>query len=1123
MPTTDESSRVNFEHAGQYLDQVYGQPDRQPEDFVVAILQDLHHGSLSESFASRPEMFFNEEPVSADNRYGQMLRSLEWFEEEAVSLRFVFGEGLTGTVSQLDVEFDLVWLNVELRGRDRIRVAPAAMRGLRSEMVTTFYDDRGGIVDRGTLEERCVLMVTIDGPGYDAPELTVLGPSKRKSGSGSEEESYAVNAIHLPFDDRADARTPADQFTDWLNNRLSALAKPGEEWKEAFEYSAETLSEARNQFRRKLKKELRETMELFEETCGEANDDELHLLRQAASLLAYRTMFLQVVERRGRLYQGSVTPARLGDHQVSRSLIDELAYRGEDVEEETVPGAVLARLDHTVRAIRGDIADASIAITGASIFENRPENFDPAVGPWLDMLEELVDEGSDAALLSRWDERIRKLGSVMLGHLDDEYREEVNLIGQGAHRHRHRVLGNIYEQILKMTPKRDNGGLKLVVSENGDDDQSKLGAHYTPIDLVQEVVRPTLGQLFRQYWEEAGGDTGAYKRRLNQMTVVDPAMGSGHFLTVAALEIAREIAWLQFFDKPRFEVLEDWEEPLLHENSIGSDPEPEEDSEGSTAEEETDGQEEGAEAAVKEDRFQKEDEHDEFVQVVQEVIPGVIQRSIYGVDKNPLATELGKLSLWLFEVGETDGDGSRDEYPELTYLDANIRCGDSVVGVFLDDVEDTVDGALRSGSFDGYQQTIMGMGNRRESVQEKLSRTKQYREALNREELSPDTLGQDLREELDLEGVGSEYVLRERIDEALREHLSNLSWLFDLTLAVRYLGYTSGSGASKAADLYRVLFGEDPPGNSTSDTKPPVESAFQTLFEDPDGEEGLEYRRNLAEWIDGQSDLNAFHWELEFPTVFCQGGFDAVVSNPPFSGDKNLRSRLGSKMLVDLLADYFIPQKNKSDYSGFFFWRYDQIVSDFGVVGSLASNSLAQASNRVYVTKPLTYGSESSFHVIRAVPNRPWPGEADVNFAALYLSRSTEEKAWITQPSHKEENSIRSKPVKKISSYLDEYPDFDTSKLISPRGMHFTFTGVFLRGNFSINRERGGSISDAVKNIPKEERDALGAYINAEDIQRQPTPNPSDIVIDFYEPLKAAGLDDSESDKQIEWLKENYR
>jgi hypothetical protein len=689
------------------------------------------------------------------------------------------------------------------------------------------------------------------------------------------------------------------------------------------------------------------------------------------------------------------------------------------------------------------------------------------------------------------------------------------------------VLGNIYEQILKMTPKRENGGLKLVVSENGDDDQSKLGAHYTPIDLVQEVVRPTLGQLFRQYWEEAGGDTGAYKQRLRQMTIVDPAMGSGHFLTVAALEIAREIAWLQFFDKPRFEVLEDWDEPLLHENSIGSDPQAEENSEGSTAEEETDGQEERREATVKEDRFEKEDDHDEFVQVVQEVIPGVIQRSIYGVDKNPLATELGKLSLWLFEVGETDGDGSRDEYPELTYLDANIRCGDSVVGVFLNDVEDTVDSALRSSnSFDNRGKAMKDMFAQSESVQEKLSRTKQYREALNREELSPDTLGQNLREELDLEGVGSEYVLRERIDEALREHLSNLSWLFDLTLAVRYLGYTSGSGSSKAADLYRVLYGEDPPGESTSDTKPPVESAFQTLFEDPDGEEGLEYRRNLVDWIEGQSDLNAFHWELEFPSVFHHGGFDAVVSNPPFIGDRDLRKRLGSKDLVELLASYFIPQEKKSDYSGFFFWRYDQIVSNSGTVGSLASNTLAQASNRDYVTEPLTAGVHPHFNIFRAIPNRSWPGEASVHFSGIYLSRRDIDRPAVIEPDHSL-NPPKPRPGKlergqRISSYLDKYPEFSLRELPASAGESFVFTGMYLRGNFSIHRKPNETAFEAVENVPEEERDALAAYLNPDDVQRHPRPTPSDIVIDFFEPLKHAGLAKADPGKQRQWLEANY-
>jgi hypothetical protein len=1039
--------------------------------------------------------------------------------------------------SKLDVEFDLVWLDVNLRTEDTIRVAPASMRGLRSEMVTTLYD-QNPTVDRGTIEERCVLMVTVDGPGYDVPDLTVIGPSKRAGGKDSEEESYAVNVVDLLLNKRADEHTPSDQYQEWLIDRIGALAEPGDEWKKAFNYSAETLSEARNRFRRKLRRELRKTMELFEETCGQANDDELSLLRQAASLLAYRTMFLRVLERRGRLYRSSVNPAPLGDQEVSRSLNDELAYRGDEVEEETIPGALLARLVHTVRAIRGDVEDKSVAITGASIFENRPANFDPKVGPWLDILEELVDEEADTSLLARWDEQIRKLGAIMLGHLDDEYREEVNLIGSGAHRHRHRVLGNIYEQILKMTPVRENGDLKLEIPDNGDDDQTNLGAHYTPIDLVQEVVRPTLGQLFRQYWEESESPR-QYRRRVEQMTVVDPAMGSAHFLTVAALEIARELAWLDFFDRPRFEVLEDWDEPLLHENPIGADSETEDDSSEKGSE---DGVEEGqAEdgrdaARVNEDRFYREEEHGEYVRDVRDELSGVIQRSIYGVDVNPLAAELGKLSLWLFEVGETDSDGSREEYPELTYLDANIRCGDSVVGVFLDDVEETVEDALRSGSFDGHQQTIMAMGNRSETIQEKLSRTRQYRRALSAapkdfEDLDPGGLDPGLREELDLEGVRSGYELREQIDAALREHLSDLSWLFDLTLAVRYLGYTSGSGTAKATKLYRALHGEDPPGDSTSDIKPPIESAFQTLFESPDGEEALKYRRNLTDWLAEQDDLNAFHWEIEFPSVFERGGFEAVVTNPPFSGDKNLRKRLGDAALVDYLADYFIPQGNKSEYAGFFYWRYDQIANDASAVGTLGPNSIAQASNREYVMKPLTGtspedGVSGQFFIVRAVPNRDWPGEAKVHFAAIHFAREK-----VTSPSIVRKDFSSPGPTDRpseithnsgISSYLDEYPDFNLDELISPESGPKAYNGMYVRGNFFIHRQPEQSAFEAIQDVPADERDALAAYLNTRAVQQRPRPTPSDVIIDFYEPLRHAGLGEANSEIQLKWLESNY-
>jgi hypothetical protein len=56
----------------------------------------------------------------------------------------------------------------------------------------------------------------------------------------------------------------------------------------------------------------------------------------------------------------------------------------------------------------------------------------------------------------------------------------------------------------------------------------------------------------------------------------------------------------------------------------------------------------------------------------------VVERCIYGVDKNPMAVELAKVSLWL-------ATASADR--PLSFLDAKLRCGDSLVGAFLDDLD----------------------------------------------------------------------------------------------------------------------------------------------------------------------------------------------------------------------------------------------------------------------------------------------------------------------------------------------------------------------------------------------------------------------------------------------------
>ena len=50
----------------------------------------------------------------------------------------------------------------------------------------------------------------------------------------------------------------------------------------------------------------------------------------------------------------------------------------------------------------------------------------------------------------------------------------------------------------------------------------------------------------------------------------------------------------------------------------------------------------------------------------------VAQRCLYGVDRNPMAVDLAKLSLWLATLAR--------EHP-FTFLDHNLRCGDSLVGL----------------------------------------------------------------------------------------------------------------------------------------------------------------------------------------------------------------------------------------------------------------------------------------------------------------------------------------------------------------------------------------------------------------------------------------------------------
>ena len=148
------------------------------------------------------------------------------------------------------------------------------------------------------------------------------------------------------------------------------------------------------------------------------------------------------------------------------------------------------------------------------------------------------------------------------------------------------------------------------------DERRRSGSHYTPRELTEPIVRKALEPVLEGLGE--GGEGGVPKpAELLDLKICDPAMGSGAFL----VEVCRQLA-----DK----LVESWK---VHGGRPEVPP--------------------GEDELVFAGRM-------------------VAQKCLYGVDRNPMAVDLAKMSLWLATL-------ARDE--ALTFVDHALRDGDSLVGL----------------------------------------------------------------------------------------------------------------------------------------------------------------------------------------------------------------------------------------------------------------------------------------------------------------------------------------------------------------------------------------------------------------------------------------------------------
>jgi hypothetical protein len=306
----------------------------------------------------------------------------------------------------------------------------------------------------------------------------------------------------------------------------------------------------------------------------------------------------------------------------------------------------------------------------------------------------------------------------------------------------------------------------------------------------------------------------------------------------------------------------------------------------------------------------------------------IAQRCLYGVDKNPLAAEMAKLSLWLLTL-------AKDK--PFTFLDHAIRSGDSLVG--LNSVEQLIRFSL---SGDGLDMPIL-----QEQIKRRLDATLLMRRQIAQR---PDTTAQDVQQKA--------LMLRNAEEQSRR-----LIYAANLLLAA---SWGQMNEEDRALALKKALA--------------EVEYRFKELPVE-------QLDRESAKRLEDVGCPSPFHWSLEFPEVFVdRGGFDAIVGNPPFVGGRRIRSTLGGPYLQYLTESLFPGSSGNADLCAFFFRRGHRLVRESGSFGLLATNTIAQGDTRSTGLEQL---QRSGCSIIRAVPSRPWPGTANLEVAHVWVRNGT--------------------------------------------------------------------------------------------------------------------------------------
>ena len=237
----------------------------------------------------------------------------------------------------------------------------------------------------------------------------------------------------------------------------------------------------------------------------------------------------------------------------------------------------------------------------------------------------------------------------------------------------------------------------------------------------------------------------------------------------------------------------------------------------------------------------------------QECLRDVVARCIYAVDKNPMAVELCKVALWIEAI---------DPGKPLSFLDAHIQCGDSLVGVFDPKV-------LEDGIPDEAYKQLTGDDK---TVCSSLKKEN----AAARKTISRRGSNRGIQESLDLSGSQPRSRSQQQLQAIERMPENTLAEAASKQAA--YAQWQQDSGTEPeilAADVFTAAFFLAK-SSETRSTVPTTQHLLKLLAGQPI-DEAMEQAVQQA-----ARNFRFLHWHLRFGEVLALEGFDCVLGNPPW-------------------------------------------------------------------------------------------------------------------------------------------------------------------------------------------------------------------------------------------------